>query len=82
MVGAYRPEGMMSDEQPTGLTILGRCTAGLRLVSDRVASWEWESFPRLAVRPRYRQRALAPWRPKLSELNPCDGGETDEEAAN
>ena len=28
----------------------------LRLVSDRTASWEWESFPRLALRPRYRQR--------------------------
>ena len=34
----------------------------LRLVSDRTALWEWESFPRLAVRPRYRQGALVPWR--------------------
>jgi hypothetical protein len=35
----------MSDEpRPTGLTILGR--GGLRLVSDRVRSFEWESYPR------------------------------------
>ena len=27
-----------------------------RLVSDRTAPWEWESFPRFAQRPRYRQR--------------------------
>ena len=63
----------MSDREPTqvpGLTILGRCSAGLRLVSDRVASWEWESFPRLAVRPRYRQRGLEPWWPKLKEAKP------------
>ncbi len=39
----------------------------LRLVSDRMKSWEWESFPRLAVRPRYRQRGLALWRLKLNE---------------
>ena len=47
--------------------MLGRCGGGLRLVSDRTASWEWESFPRLALRPRYRQRGLAPWQPKLIE---------------
>ena len=47
------------NDQPT---IISR--AGLRLVSDRVASWEWESFPRYAQRPRYRQRALAAWQPK------------------
>ena len=27
-----------------------------RLVSDCTAPWEWESFPRFAQRPRYRQR--------------------------
>ena len=32
-----------------GLTILGRC--GLRLVSDRVASWEWITLPRRQPRP-------------------------------
>ena len=35
---------------------------GLRLVSDRPGS-EFESFPRFAPRPRYRQRSLTPWRP-------------------
>jgi hypothetical protein len=30
----------------------------LRLVSDRVASWEWESFPRRPSEPRLRQRRL------------------------
>jgi len=50
-------------------TILGRCglRPSLRLVSDRVASWEWESIPRREQSPRYRQRGLAPWRPKLIE---------------
>ena len=38
----------MKDEPtqvPTGLTILGRrgLTPAIRLVSDRVASWEWRS---------------------------------------
>ena len=68
----------MSDEPRSGgLTILGRCTGGLRLVSDRTASWEWESFPRLAVRPRYRQGALAPWRPKLIEAKPSNNSELE-----
>ena len=46
----------------------------LRLVSDRTASWEWESIPRFEPRPRYRQRALAPCRSELIEakLPPCD----------
>jgi hypothetical protein len=51
----------MTDDQPR-----------LRLVSDRVAAWEWESFPRGTMRPRYRQRGLAPWRPKLSEAKAVD----------
>ncbi len=35
-----------------GLTILGRCGGlELRLVSDRVASWEWESYPRREPKP-------------------------------
>ena len=37
---------------------------GLRLVSNRPRLSDFESFDRLAVRPRYRQRALAPWQPK------------------
>jgi len=51
----------MSDDRP-GLTIIARCSAGLRLVSDRPKGWEWESFPRRTQGPRYRQRGLAPWR--------------------
>jgi hypothetical protein len=74
----------MSADQPPGLTLLGQCGLGpsLRLVSDRVASWEWESCPRLAQRPRYRQRGLAPWRPIDAKPLPRISGETDGEAAN
>ncbi len=69
----------MNEREPTqvpGLTILSRCSAGLRLVSDRPKAWEWESFPRRAQGPRYRQRALAPWLPELIEVEPlpCDEG--------
>ena len=39
---APSPRTTMADDPPP-----------LRLVSDRTALWEWESFPRLAVRPRY-----------------------------
>ena len=38
----------MADE-PQGLTVLGRCglrQPWLRLVSDQVKSWEWDSHPR------------------------------------
>jgi len=46
---------MADDLKPaSGLTIISRCGGGLRLVSDRPKGWEWESFPRLAVRPRYQ----------------------------
>ena len=48
-------------------SIISLCTSGPRLVSDRVASWEWESYPRFTPRPRYRQGALVPWPPKLIE---------------
>ena len=41
----------MSD-QPPGLTLLG---LGLRLVSDQVKSWEWESLPQRELR-RARER--------------------------
>jgi hypothetical protein len=34
---------------------------GLRLVSDRAKAWEFESLDRWGLRPRYRQRGLAPW---------------------
>jgi hypothetical protein len=37
----------------------------LRLVSNRSKPGDFESFDRfIAQRPRNRQRALAPWRPK------------------
>jgi hypothetical protein len=37
----------------------------LRLVSDRTRGGDFDSFDRfIAQRPRYRPRALAPWRPK------------------
>jgi hypothetical protein len=47
-------------------TIISRCSAGPRLIAENPKSWEWESFPRIAVRPRYRQRALAPWQSTYS----------------
>ena len=37
---------MNDDQQAKGLTILGRCGGGLRLVSHQVKSWEWGSYPR------------------------------------
>lgn len=64
----------MSDDQPCGLTILGRCGGGLRLVSDRVRSFEWESYPRREPRPaRDRLRGLAPWRPELIGASALNG---------
>jgi hypothetical protein len=36
----------------------------LRLVSDRPAAWEWESFNRRMPRARDRLGPLAPWKPK------------------
>ena len=36
----------MSSEQPLGLTIVGRCGGGLRLVVENTRSFEWESLPR------------------------------------
>ena len=48
----------MSDDRP-GLTIISRCGGGLRLVSDRVRSFEWESYPRTEPKPaRERLRGL------------------------
>jgi hypothetical protein len=49
----------MTDEPPR--TIISRCSAGPRLVSDRVASWEWESFPRRE--PRRTRERLGPLKP-------------------
>jgi hypothetical protein len=49
----------MSDDRP-GLTIISRCGGGLRLVSDRVRSFEWESYPRREPR-RARERPLKSW---------------------
>jgi hypothetical protein len=46
-------------DEPQGRTILGRCSGGLRLVGDRVRSFEWESYsrgePKAAAR-RWRDR--------------------------
>ena len=36
----------------------------LRLVSNRRRPSDFDSFDRFTQRPRYRQRALAPWQPK------------------
>ena len=47
----------MTDDQPR-----------LRLVSDRVAAWEWESFPRGRMRPLIASEG----RPKLSEAKAVD----------
>jgi hypothetical protein len=53
----------------------------LRLVSDRVRSCEWESYPRLAQQPRYRQRGLAPWRTKLIDAKPSNNSELEQSIA-
>ena len=65
----------MNDHDPR--TIISRCgrEPTIRLVSDRVASWEWESLPRREPRKATeRLRGLAPWRPKLIEVEPRNGG--------
>ena len=38
----------------------------MRLVSNRTKGQDFESFDRFTQRPRYRQRALTPWRPARS----------------
>ena len=51
----------MASDREAGLTILGRCglrQPWLRLVSDQVKSWEWESLPRRE--PRRARERLAP----------------------
>jgi len=52
----------MNEREPEGLTILGRCGLPLRLVSDRVRSFEWQSHPRRE--PRRAKERLAPLQPK------------------
>jgi hypothetical protein len=52
------------DEQPQGLTVLGRCGLRqpcLRLVADHTRSYEWESLSRRE--PRRAKDRLAPLRP-------------------
>ena len=44
--GAREPATMKDEERQPRLTIISRRSGGLRLVSDRVASWEWISLPR------------------------------------
>jgi hypothetical protein len=64
---------MKDEPRSGGLTILGRCEGGLRLVSDRVRSFEWESLPRREPRrARERLRGLAQWRLKLNEARPVE----------
>jgi hypothetical protein len=65
----------MSSEQPPGLTILGCCgrEPAIRLVSERVPSWEWESLPRREPRrARDRPLGLGSWLPKLIEAKPSN----------
>ena len=67
----------MKDDRP-GLTIIARCSGGLRLVSDRVRSFEWESYPRREPRPpRERLRGLAPWRPTPNDAKPSNNSELE-----
>jgi hypothetical protein len=57
------------NDRDGGLTIISRCgqEPTIRLVSERVASWEWISLPRREPRrARERQRGLAPWWPQTN----------------
>ena len=48
-------------EDPPDLTIISRCYAGPRLVSENVRGGEWESFHRREPKPaRERSGALKP----------------------
>jgi hypothetical protein len=68
-----------NDDEGQG-TIIGRCSAGPRLISDRVRSYEWISLPRrITSVPRYRQRPLLPWRSKLVEEKPMAHHEPGED---
>ena len=65
----------MSDEPQADLTIIGGAGRwpAIRRVSERTASWEWESLPRREPTPaRDRLRGLAPWR-----LNPIEAQAVD-----
>ena len=55
---------MMAPNDPKDKAKADEVGAGLRLVSDRTRSWEWESVPRRERRPRDRLTALAPWKSK------------------
>ena len=60
--------GEKSLEWPRASAGAVRCAmADLRPVSDRAKPSEWKSFPRRTQCPRYRQRGLVTWRPKLIE---------------
>ena len=50
-----------------------------RLISDRPDPQGWESYPRRAQCPRYRQRPLVPWQPKLIEEKPTGDDEPGED---
>ena len=66
-----RPSGATTmNDQPPGLTIISRCSAGLRLVSDRVRSFEWESYARREPKP-VRER-LGPLKPRKPVANGAD----------
>ena len=54
----------MNEDEPYR-TILASCSAGPRLISHRIASWEWESLARREPKPaRERLGPLAPWKPE------------------
>ena len=57
----------MNDDDHYPTLAIGRCKRfGPRLVSDRVRSYELESFPRRVTQvPRYRAGPLAPWRAQV-----------------
>ena len=60
------------------LTIISSCgqEPTVSLVSERTASWEWESLPRREPRrARERQRALASWLPMLIEAKPSNNSD-------
>lgn len=59
------PHDKEKKESHTVGPALGPERGALRLVSDRPRPSDFETFDRVvAIGPRYRQRALEPWRPK------------------
>jgi hypothetical protein len=59
-------------------TVLGS-GLGPWLISDRPKGCDFESYPRRAQCPRYRQGPLVPWRSKLIEEKPTGDDEPGED---